>query len=294
MRSLLARLALIGTVGIALAGCGTTNGSSLPVGGAPNGAGGGPTQISNQAPPGGTVASVLIDGGVLAAGAYTGFNNASVDTQSALDAGADTPTAGSGALPANPPGSHAIALAGSGAPEEILTFGGTLPALTLPPTTPGQVQALNYGAIVLFAKYTPAVAGSAAPKVSVELVGGSGATTYDVRISCATYTPPLVTPAPAFPRYVCDLPAYGAASGAYSTTYKPPLATAPAGTAGTFSGASAGGAIQNPVVSGASGTFTPIAPPKFYVVLTFSAPTTAGPSGNTLGLDYVYAEQGTQ
>lgn len=280
MRSLIARLALTGLVGAALAGCGTTSGSSLPVGAFPNASGGGPVNVSNQPPTPGFIPAALIDGGLLTSGQYNGFTTAATDAQSAADAGAD-PRAG--AL-ANPPGSHAITFAGNGAINQSFIFTGVVPPLVLPatPVAPGQIQPVNYGAIVLFSTFTGA-AGVKTPSLSIELVGGSGTTQYDVRVGCANNgTPDAVT---GFLRQVCDLPAYGSPSGSYTTTYS---ATTKAFTAG-----SAGTAIVNPVVTGASGAFTPLAGPRFYI-LTNSPflPTTA--TGNVLGIDFVYAEQGTQ
>lgn len=290
MRSLFARLAIIGTVGAALTGCGTS-GSSLPVGAFPGASGGGPTQVVNQGPPGGIFPSALVDGGVLASGKYTGFTTAATDAQSALDAGADTASKGSAAPPVNPPGSHAITYAGNGSLTQSFVFSGTLPSLVPAAVTPGQVLPIPYGAIVFFSTFTAGVDASGAavkaPVLSIELVGGSGTTQYDVRIGCANSGTPNAT---GFVRNVCVLPAYGASSGTYATKYTAPPTGSTA--AGTFAGSSSGGGIVNPVITGAAGTFTPLTGPKFYIVTSGSfVPTSV--TGNVLGIDYAYAEQGT-
>ncbi len=278
MRSLFARLALIGTVG-ALAGCGTTNGSSLPLGAFPNGSGGGPVPVANQGPAPGTIPGKSIDGGLLAVdGRYTGFNTAATDTQSAVENGTDT--ANAAALPPKDPGtgqangSHLITFAGSGQPQIELLFNNLAPInLTVSTPLPGQIQPVNYGAIVLFAKTTAGATAPAAgaPSVNIELTGGVGTTAFDTRIACAakaatTATPAPGTPTPAFTRYVCPLPAYGA-----TVTQPAENAVSPSAT---------------------SGTFTPTSV-KLYVVLQYAAATLTTSTGNTLALDTIYAEQGT-
>jgi len=84
-------------------------------GGGPGGQGGGGFRQQSRAA-GGTVPSFLIDGGIVTStSTYSGFNTTGVkDTQSAFDAGADTPTEGSSAgVAANPPGSHSISFNGN-------------------------------------------------------------------------------------------------------------------------------------------------------------------------------------
>ena len=293
MRSVFARLAFIGTVGAVLAGCGTS-GSSLPVGAFPGASGGGPTQVSNQPPPGGLIPSSLIDGGLLANGTYTGFTTTAVDAQSAADAGTDpAPTPGSGPPVANPPGSHAITYAGNGSLTQSFLFTGSVPALVVPPNiTPGQVLPLDFGAIVFYSTFTTGVGGTT-PSLSIELVGGAGAAQYDVRIGCAQPNFTRANPGN-FIRNVCVLPAYGAVGGTYATSVK--ILPSDVGTTnpGTFSGAFAGSGILNPVVDGATGTFTPLAGAKLYIVTRTKAVLATTSTGNVLGIDYVYAEQGTQ
>ncbi|GAC1308798.1 MAG: hypothetical protein NVSMB19_22220 [Vulcanimicrobiaceae bacterium] len=280
MRSFFARLALIGTVGAALVGCGTTSESSLPIGAFPNASGGGPTNVSNQPPPAGAVASKLIDGGLLTVdGAYTGVNTTATDTQSALENGTDTVNAAARppADPAagTPPGSHAINFSGNGLQQLEFLFNNKVPIdLTYTSGLPGQIQPATYGAIVLFAYRTPgaipAVPPPATPTINIELTGGAGSTAFDTRIACAAKsgtpaTPAPGTPPPTFTRFVCALPAYGA---------------------------SVSQPTENPVSpSATSGTFTPTNV-KLYVVLQFATGTNPASINNILGLDTIYAEQG--
>ncbi|GAC1591573.1 MAG: hypothetical protein NVS3B28_19550 [Candidatus Velthaea sp.] len=277
MRSLIARLALVGMVGAALAGCGTTNGSSLPVGAPLNGTAGGPVPVANQPAPAGSVKSKVIDNGILTIdGKYTGFNTLGVDAQSALENGTDPNTA---ALPpadpgtGQPVGSHAITFSGNGQLQLEFLFNNIAPInLTYTGQAVGQIQPVNYGAIVLFVRRVvgtaPAVPPPAQPTINLEITGGAGTTAFDTRIACvaksgAAPTPP--TPA-GFQRYVCALPAYGAS------------VTQP---------------TENPVSATAtSGTFTP-QNVKLYVVLSFPTATNTASTGNILGIDTVYAEQGT-
>lgn len=258
MRSLITRLALAGIVGAAIAGCGTTSGSSLPQGGAQGNGGGGVVNVSNQPPAAGTVPGLLVDGGTKA---YTGYNTTAADTL-LTTAALPTDTKGKTA-PADVAGSHSIVYSGNGLTQQIFKYSGSPVNLTYTSSLPGSIMPYNYGAIVFFA--TPAASSSS---LSIELTGGSGATSYDVRIACtgtstSTASPPPVPP-PA--RYVCPLPAYGAAS---STNF------------------------ANPVLSAsASGTFTPAAA-TLYLVANDSTPLAATSTANTILLDYLYAEQGT-
>ncbi|MGH7729278.1 MAG: hypothetical protein ACREM2_10905 [Vulcanimicrobiaceae bacterium] len=267
MRRFIARMVLAGIVGPALAGCGTTSGTAPPTGGFPNGASGGPVPIGSQNPPGGSVPSLLVDGGLLSSGAYLGFNASASDAQSANDAGPDVATPGSGKIPANPAGSHLIAFAGNGLFALEFLYGGTVPSLVEPVVSPGQVLDVTYGALVLFATVTNGATppSTAAPTLAVELTGGSGSTTFDVRSACSA-TPSSVTPADGFTRYACPLPAYGTNS---STN------------------------LVDPIVPAATGSFTPFAP-KLYVELIYPGATSSASSGNTLNLDFIYAEQGTK
>ncbi len=275
MRSLFARLALVGTVGAVLAGCGT-NGSSLPIGAFPNASGGGPANVANQPPVLGAIPGKSIDGGLLAVdGKYTGFNVAATDTQSAAENGTDV--ANAAAQPPPDPGtgqvrgSHLISFVGSGQPQIELLFNNIAPInLTYTGPLPGQIIPSTYGAIVIFAKTTPGAVAPAAgtPSVNIELTGGAGTTAFDTRIACPARSATSAAQAPgaAFTRYVCPLPAYGA------TVSQP---------------------AESAVAAGAtSGSFTPTNV-KLYVVLQYGAATTVASSGNTLALDTIYAEQGT-
>jgi hypothetical protein len=258
MRSLYTRLALVGLAGVALAACGSSSGLGIAPGGAPNGAGGGPVNVSQQNPSSSANKPLLIDGGTKV---YTGYDTTAVDTL-------DTATPAYPKDPKGPTdvaGSHSIVYSGNQLTQQIFTFSGNPVNLVLPNSTPGDIIPVDFGAIVFFA--TPP---STASSLSIELTGGSGTTAYDNRISCtatATATAPA-TPAPNTQknRYVCVLPAYGAAS---STN------------------------IVNPVTTGsATGTFTPQSA-KLYLVVNDSSPLASTSTSNTLTLDYLYAEIGT-
>ncbi|MBD5654400.1 MAG: hypothetical protein IAI50_04375, partial [Candidatus Eremiobacteraeota bacterium] len=285
MRTLIARLTVAGLFGIAVAGCGTNSGS-IPPGASPNGNGGAPGgqggggAVSNQAPPGGSALSFLIDGGVVTpTSTYTGYNVSGVkDTQSTADAGTDTAGEGSSVPPTNPPGSHSITFTGNNKTQLVFAYSGTVGkgtgqnGLLLPVVTTGQIQPITYGSIVLFAYITPATIppSTESPTISVELVGGSGAEEYDVRANCATDDE--LGGSTLFDRYVCDLPAYGSASGSYTTKYS---------TASGFSASTVAGTIANSASGGAGGAFTPSASeaPSLYVVLNYpglSASTSIG------------------
>lgn len=270
MRSFLARIALAGTFGIAIAGCGTQNGTSLPVGAFPNGAGGGPTNVTSQPPPPGTVAGKSLVGLFTATNNFVGFNTTATDAASANDYGTDSQVADSGPPPAAPGGSHLITFTGNNTPVVNFKYNAPIGSLTIPPTTPGQFVAQTYGAIVLHAPSPLPKLGTASPtSLFIELVGGSP--TYDIRVNC-TVSPGPVAPATTpktvmgLVRYVCPLPVYGSPS----TT-----------------------GIQQPVIAGATGAFDPAGASTFYVGETFGATATSPAATSTLNLDYVYAEQGT-
>ncbi len=266
MRSFFARLALVGTFGAVITGCGTTNGSSLPVGAFPNGAGGAPqAAITNQPPPSFVTATVLglsIVGAYTPATAFTGYDNTATDAASASAYGTDTQVADSGKPPTGVP-NHLISFTGNNTPVVNFRYTGTAPALVLPPLTPGEVQPQNYGAIILHAPAIASLApvGTAKPSaVFVELVGGAGGTAYDVRLTC---TPGTVVKN-GLVRYVCPLPAYGSPS-----------------TVGA----------QNLVRPGSTGTFTPTTSPIFYVGETFGGSATPAVA-STFNVGYIYAEAG--
>jgi hypothetical protein len=260
MRSLITRLVLVGIAGAAIAGCGSTSGSSLPAGGASETGGGGAVPVSQQNPASGTEAGLLVDGGTKA---YTGFNTTATDTLLTTPAQPKDPQGKTAAT--DVAGSHSIVYSGNGLTQQIFLYGGTSPNLTLPTTTPGDIMPVDYGALVFFA-----IPPTSASSLSVELTGGSGGTAYDVRIACTGTAIPTTGTQPTLgtgtKRYVCALPAYGSAS---STN------------------------LVNPVLVGnQSGTFTPTAP-KVYIVANETAALATTSTANTLLLDYFYAEQGT-
>jgi hypothetical protein len=278
MRSLLARIAIASTFGIAIAGCGTQNGTSLPVGAVPNGSGGGPPNVSNQAPPPGTVSGAAIVGAYSAANAFTGYDNTATDATNANDYGTDAqPTYAdqpvtSGTPPSAPGSSHLITFSGNNTPVVNFRYTGPVTALTIPATTPGQIVAQTYGAIILHAPETLTKIGTLSPNsLFVELIGGAGGTAYDVRAKCTIQAPPITAPPTptvvisGLVRYICPLPAYGSPSSTGQ---------------------------QNLVRPNASGTFTPTVPPIFYVGETFGGSSTPPTEISTLNVDYIYAQQG--
>ena len=271
MRSLLARIALAGTFGIAIAGCGTQNGTSLPVGAFPNGAGGGPTNVSNQAPPPGTIPGKALIGAFTATNNFVGFNTTATDAASANDYGTDPKVADSGNPPSAPGASHLITFTGNNTPVINLKYNPAIGSLTIPVLLPGQILAQTYGSIILHAPSPLPKLGTLSPtSLFIELVGGSPL--YDIRVSCAVPAPPVTTPPTpvvvinGLVRYVCPLPAFGSPS----TT-----------------------GLQQPVVAGATGAFDPSGNSTFYVGETFGVTATSSAATSTLNLDYVYAEQGT-
>jgi hypothetical protein len=291
MRSVLARLALAGLVATALVGCGS-GGQSLPTGAIPNNSGGGSINVGSQNPPGADIAGILIDGGVVSkTDTYSGINNTATDTQSAVDAGTDPKTGGSGAPPVDPAGSHSITFTGSGVPQIIFVSSIAMPALYYSTAIPGQLMPVNYGAIVLYALVTPgATAPGAEPKIAIELTGGSSFTSYDVRSTCGTLAAKGATPGGGLVRYVCALPAYGATSG---TTASVTLTAASGTTAAVTTSYTVDTNIANPRTADPTGAFVPAAGSKLYAEIIYGSPTPSASSG-TLALDYLYAEAGTK
>jgi hypothetical protein len=279
-------------VGLALAGC-SGNGNALPTGAIPNNNGGGSVPVSTQNPPGTSIKGVLIDGGVLSAtDTYTGANTAATDTQSAVDAGTDPKTKGSGAPPTDPAGSHSISFAGSNAAQVIFKYAGTVPALYYGNQgIPGQIQPATYGAIVLYASIAAAAPPPAtgAPKVALELIGGANFTSYDVRITCGAKAAEGATPGGTLVRYVCALPAYGATAG---TSGSVTLTAAAGANAAVTTSYIVDTDIANPRTADTTGAFVPNAA-TLYVELIYGGPTSTASTGNVLNLDYLYAEAGT-
>jgi hypothetical protein len=278
-------------VGLALTGCGS-NGAALPTGAIPNNNGGGSVPVSTQNPPGSSIKGVLIDGGVVSAtDTYTGTNTAATDTQSAVDAGTDPSTEGSGTPPTDPAGSHSISFAGSNASQVIFKYAGTVPELYYNGGVPGQIEPATFGSIVLYASVTAAAPPPAAgaPKVALELTGGSNFTSYDVRTTCGAKKATGAAPGGTLVRYICALPAYGATSG---TTGTVTLTAASGTTAAVTTSYTVDTNIANPRTADTTGTFVPNAP-TMYVELIYGGPTSTASTGNVLNLDYVYAEAGT-
>ncbi len=165
MRSLLARLALVGLVGIALAGCGTSNGTPLPNGSIANNSGGGGivTTPGVGAPPLGFVPSKLIDTGTDAPGSTyipqgvsgsVGF----ADVQDIIQAWQDPRSAAVPSVPASPGGgspsqandlgSHQITTTGNATTQLIFKFTGAVPNLTYNFGLPGNAVPFTYSHII--------------------------------------------------------------------------------------------------------------------------------------------------
>jgi hypothetical protein len=127
-------------VGIALAGCGTSNGTTLPAGSVANNSGGGVVSTTNGigAAPLGVISSVLIDNGSIS-NAYTPTSGVGSDAQSTLQALQDPVSAAVLLVPSSPgapsatgqtsdPGSHNVTVGGNGLTILKLKYGGTLNA----------------------------------------------------------------------------------------------------------------------------------------------------------------------
>ena len=86
------------------------------------------------------------------------------------------------------------------------------------------------------------------------------------------------------------MPAYGSASG---TTATVTLAAKTDTTAAVTSAYNVDTNIGNPRTANPTGSFVPVSGAKLYVELIYGSPTTTASTGNTFGVDYVYAEAGT-
>jgi len=288
MRTILARLALIGVFGITLSGCGGSNGTSLTPGGGPNGSGGGPVQstLGNGPPPPGTEPVLAVDGG-----ATPGIAGTKPYKQVSPTVATDTvvpgippepgPTASATPIPAVP-GSHTIVYTPPyPLTSEVVTYSGTVPSLVYTFGVGSNGAYFNYNEIdIIGAAYT----GSPAPSsIAVELTGGSSASFYDVRLVCAapaalSATPQTfrclfptngidTAPSPTPPYYIAN--SYGAPSGTYATKYTAPVPPATKGTYTRPAAASVPPALLDPA---STGLFTAYAP-TVYIVLGFSAAT---------------------
>jgi hypothetical protein len=277
MRSFLARLALVGLVGIALVGCGTSNGTTLQAGAVPNNSGGGPinTTVGVGNPPAGSIApSGLLDDGALTAlpgatapGTFTGFNDVATDTQGlGSGPGADPAPAPTDAFVTAMGGYDILAWSGNNNQVIQLKYnpvGRVNPSLVYTFGLPGNSAFFTYSQIVI---HIGAITGTlpAPTSVSLELVGngttagaGSATSTYDVRVACTA------APAIAVFAFKCGaLPAYGAV----------------ANTVG-----------PSPIVPGAAGAYTPYSY-NLYLEPIYAAVTNPTQSA-TFNFAYAYAIQ---
>lgn len=189
MRSFLTRLALVGIVGVALAGCGTSNGTALSGGALPGGSGGGPinTTPGVGGPPGGTVAPVLIDNGIT--GTYSGFNTVAVNGSSNVDSQTDPTTPGLPPPPAEPDGvvtgSHNVSITGNSNTQVIVKYSGSA-NLTYQFGFPGNGALFTYGSIITHfwlgepAQGSVAVTGTATAGDWVSIAVNGVGSTYNV------------------------------------------------------------------------------------------------------------------
>jgi hypothetical protein len=297
MRSLIARLTLVGIVGVAYAGC--SSGSSAGNG---PGQGGGsvpvslPTSAATAVPF--TVKPLLLDNGTEVNPATPAppadtpppayvykqiLTNGpeSSETQSPLNSVTDPlPSGAPASAPTNPPepgtndpGSHLLTFSGSGSQQVILQLQKTLPDLVFQHNSglPGQTAGyFTYPYIVLHLDYDPSATAPVLPtlaSVAIEITGTqTNVGSFDVRVNC-TGTPGTGT---TFATLVC-----------------PGSKTIPA------LGASANTAGPNPIIPGATAAFDPVAAfsPHLSIVLNFNSATDAGSTGNLLYIDNVYAAQ---
>lgn len=159
MRSLLARLALVGLVGVALAGCGASSGTTLPAGSSANASGGGPVNTTNGigSPPIGTISSVMIDNGNVSA-AYTAVSGVGSDVTNIVQAFTDPSSAAVPSVPSSPSGptlsqstdtgSHAVTISGNNLTVLKMKWGGTVPNLSYPFGTAGNSTFIDYSNII--------------------------------------------------------------------------------------------------------------------------------------------------
>jgi hypothetical protein len=295
MRTILARLALVGVFGIALNGCGGSTGTSLPTGGLPNGAGGGSVQSTNGngPPPPGTEPVLAVDGGNPPGTAGTlPYKGATIGYIATIATDVIVAPNPSASPPA--PGSHTITYTENSQAVQVVKYSGTVPNLTYQFGIPGNTATFNYNEIdVVGATY----AGAPVPSsIAIELTGGSATSSYDVRLICGgpalsatatTYRCLFPTngidtaPSPAPPYYIAN--SYGAPSGSYTTTFTAATTTEPA----VYGRPAASGAPAAVLFPADSGLFTAQAPGALYIVLSFAAPNTTGGALSFAGLTAV-------
>ena len=292
MRSLFARLVVAGLIGFALAGCGSTNGTSLNSGGLPNGSGGGSVPSTNGVGPAPTCAlpPITIDNGVVSATAqYVGGNTFATDVASATG-GPPNPYASPSALvTANcaapvttppPPASHAVTFSGNNSPFEILRYTGVVPSLVYQFGLAGNESFYSYQNLLINVTYAPAAtAPGTLDAIFLELVGNgtkpgvgsSLAGTYDVRVPCTSPLPTLS--ATTFAQLLCPIPKPSSPVTSGSNSY----GSTSLNTTGPVA-----------IAPGATGAFTPYSP-AVYVVLNYSSATNPASTGNVLGIGGIVA-----
>ena len=289
MRSLLTRLAALGVFAATVAGCSGAGGNNLPASAFPNGAAGnGGGQLTNITTPTGVNTTLTVPANTLqptvlfftTTAPFSGFNVAATSVATAGTFTQDAPpTTGippgnpSFAYPAPPTSFDAITFqATQGSQNPTLLKGPTSPALAVNYVTPQVSTPVDLGTIVVHASLT----GGGAPNyagatLGLELVGGTGAGSYDVRVNCGTLTSTVTA-------FNCGpLPGYGqvqtTATGGFVPQQSVP-ATVPA--------------FLNPANPTATGAYTGL-PSTVYAVVTYGAALPTGPT--TLNIGYVYAKQ---
>ncbi len=290
MRSLLTRLAALGVFAATVAGCSGAAGVNLPASAFPNGAAGnGGGQLTNITTLTGVNTNLTLPANTLAPTAlfftttapFSGFNVAATSVATpavfAQDAApANLPpsnSTGGFAYPAPPTSLDAITFqAAQGSQNPTLLKGPVSPSLAVNYATPQVSTQVTLSTIVVHASLT----GGGAPNyagatLGLELVGGTGAGAYDVRVNCGTLTAAITA-------YSCGpLPSYGqvqtTATGGFVPQQSVP-ATVPA--------------FLNPANPSATGAYTGL-PSTVYAVVTYGAALPTGPT--TLNIGYVYAKQ---
>jgi len=288
MRSALTRLAALGVFAASIAGCSGANGVALPAGAFPNGAtGNGGGQITVVTTTTGVATTTTVPANTLpptalffATGApFSGFNVAATSVAAAATFAQDAaptnaPPGVAFTYPAPPTTTDAVTFtATQGSQNPTLLKGPTSPTLFANYYTGRAVTPVDYSTIVVHASLTgggaPDYAGAS---LSLELVGGSGTSAYDVRVPC---TPALTNKTQTLS---CGpLPGYGQVQTTATGGFQPVGAVPP--TVPVFT---------NPVNPTATGAYTGGAS-TVYAVLTYGAalPTSA----TTLNIGYVYAKQ---
>jgi hypothetical protein len=290
MRSLLTRLAAIGVFAATVAGCSGAAGTNLPASAFPNGAAGnGGGQLTNVTTPTGVNTTLTVPANTLQPTAlfftttapFSGFNVTATSVATAGTFTQDAPptnlppsnSTGAFAYPAPPTSFDAITFqATQGSQNPTLLKGPVSPALFVNYVTPQVSTPVTLSTIVVHASLT----GGGAPNyagatLGLELVGGTGAGAYDVRVNCGTLTSTVTA-------FSCGpLPGYGQVQTTPTGGFVPQQ-TVPA-TVPSF---------LNPANPTATGAYTGGAS-TVYAVVTYGAALPTGPT--TLNIGYVYAKQ---